>query len=138
MFNINDDNYKKTNAYVSFMNEHPSKGNLRVKASAASGAIPISGVKIVVTTLIENNNVIFYEGETDSSGLIDRISLPAKKLDSNNLEIPDKTVYSIRATYVPDNLSMTFNVNIYEGICVVQNINIVPELRLIEGDTFVS
>ena len=138
MFNINDKNFINSEIYKKFMNEHPSSGNLRIKASAANGAVPISGVKIVVTSLIENNNVLFYEGETNESGLIDRIVLPAKRLDSNNLEIPDKTVYSVKATYVPDNLSMTFNVNIYEDICVVQNINIVPELRLIEGDIFVS
>ena len=138
MFNVNDENFKNSATYKKFINEHPALGSLRIKASAASGAVPISGVKIVVTTMIENVNVVFFEGETDNSGLIEKINLPAYKLDTNNLEVPNKTVYSVKATYVPDNLSMTFNVNIYENINVVQNINIVPELRLIEGDTIVS
>ena len=138
MFNINDENFKKTETYKRFINEHPVFGNLRIKATAASGAVPISGVKIVVTTNIESNNVIFYEGFTDSSGLISRISLPTYKLDPDNLNVPEKTEYNVTATYIPDNLSMTFKVNIYENINVVQNINIVPELRLIEGDTSVS
>ena len=138
MFNVNDENFKKTSTYKNFISTHPSHGNLRIRASAASGAIPISGVKIVVSTNIENNTVIFFEGFTDNSGLIEKISLPAYKLDNNNLNIPEKTEYNVEATYIPDNLSMTFKVNIYENINVVQNINIVPEMRLIEGDTFVS
>ena len=138
MYNIKDENFKKTEIYKKFINEHPSFGNLRIKASAASGAVPVSGVKIIVTTTIDNMDVIFYEGQTDDSGLINKISLPAYKLDPNNLSIPQKTVYNIKATYVPDNLSMTFKVNIYENINVVQNINIVPELRIIEGDIIVS
>lgn len=138
MFNVNDENFKNSLIYTNFINEHPSRGSLRIKASAASGAVPISGVKIQVTKEIENKIVIFYDGETDNSGLIEKISLPAKKLDTNNLEIPEKTVYNVKATYVPDNISMNFDINIYENINVVQNINIVPELRIIEGDTIVS
>lgn len=138
MYNVNDENFKKSDIYKKFINEHPALGNLRIKASAASGAIPISGVRVTVTTNVENESVIFFEGETDKSGLIERISLPAYKLDQNNLSIPEKTVYNVKATYIPDNLSMTFQVNIYENINVVQNINIVPELRMIVGDTIVS
>ena len=138
MFNINDENFKKSSTYKNFITTHPSSGSLRIKASAANGAVPISGVKIVVTTKIDNNTVIFYEGYTDNSGLINSIILPAYKLDNDNLVIPEKTEYSVEATYIPDNLSMTFKVNIYENINVVQNINIVPELRIIEGDMLVS
>ena len=138
MFNVKDENFKKTSIYKNFIIKHPSFGTLKIKASAASGAVPISGLKIVVTTNIENNKVIFYEGYTDSSGTINNISLPAYKLDTNNLDIPEKTEYNVEATYIPENLSMTFKVNIYENISVVQNINVVPEMRLIEGDIIVS
>ena len=133
-YNINDESFINSEIYKNFINTHPSKGNLRIRAYAASGAIPISGLKVVVSTKIDNNNVIFYEGETDDSGLIDRISLPAYKLDLNNLDIPDKTVYDINATYYPDNLKLLYSVNIYENVCVVQNINIVPDKKNIEGD----
>ena len=138
MFNINDENYKKTNSYKNFMATHKSYGSLKIRASAASGAIPISGVKIVVTTNIDNNRIVFYEGVTDESGIIDNISLPAYKLDNDNTVIPEKTEYNVEATYVPDNLSMSFKVNIYENINVVQNINVVPEMRIMVGDIFVS
>ena len=133
-YNVNDENFLNSELYKNFINTHPSKGNLRIRAYAANGAVPISGLKVVVSTNIENNKVIFFEGVTDDSGLIDRISLPAYKLDLNNLDIPDKTVYEINATYSPNNLKLLFSVNIYENVCVVQNINIVPDTKIIEGD----
>ena len=138
MYNVKDESFKQTDIYKNFINIHPSFGRLKIKASAASGAVPISGLKIVVTTNIDNYNVIFYEGYTDSSGVISGIMLPAYKLDSDNLNVPLKTVYNVEATYLPENLSMSFKVNIYENVSVVQNINIIPEMRIIEGDILVS
>ena len=43
-------------------------------------------------------------------------------IDENNLVKPNKLIYTIRAEY-KDFLN-TYNVSMYEGVCVVQNINI--------------
>lgn len=128
-FNINDLNFINSETYENFIIKNPSSGNLRVRAYAASGAIPISGLKVVVSKVIDNNNVIFYEGYTNSSGVIDRIPLPAPKLDTDDLNIPNFTTYDIVATYIPDNVNLLFKVNMYEDVYVVQNINIVPDMN---------
>ena len=126
IYNINDKNYINSNSYKEFMKNNMATGNLRVRAYMASEAIPVSGLKVVVSTVIDDNDVIFYEGYTDESGLTPKISLPVPKLSSDNLAIPEKTVYEIHTTYIPSNLNGVYKVNMYENICVVQNINIIP------------
>lgn len=132
IYNMKDENFKKTDLYKKFMKDNPSNGHLKVRAYAANGAIPISGLKVVVSTNVDDNIIIFYEGVTDDSGLINKINLPAPKLSTNDLTVPKKTEYTITATYLPDNIELIFKVNIYEDICVIQNINIVP--KTLEGD----
>ena len=132
-FNIQDEKYKNSSSYKKFIKENPGTGNLRIRAYAASQAIPISGLAVVVSKVIDNDNVIFFKGVTDESGLIEKIPLPAPKLATDNMDVPEKTTYEIQATYTPDNVISIFNVNMYENICVVQNINIVPDTTLEMG-----
>ena len=126
-YNINDQNFINSLEYQKFLNENPSRGYLNIRAFAASQAIPISGLRIVVSTDIDNDRVIFFEGSTNSSGIIGGIALPAPRLDPNNLDAPNKTTYDIQATYLPDNIVQNYRVNMYENVSVIQNINIVPE-----------
>lgn len=132
-YNVNDENFKNSTIYQDFIKENPMTGSLRIRAYAASQAIPIQGLKVMITTDIDNDKIIFFEGFTDSSGVIDGIKLPAPKLEPDNLDVPNKTTYEIMATYVPDNVTKIYYVNMYEDICVVQNINIVPETLLKSG-----
>ena len=90
---INDEKLKNSDFYQEFIKSNPGKGN------------------------IGNNKVIFFDGVTDSSGMIQTLSLPTPSLEISNLEIPVGTIYYIEA----DNI--TYSVNLYDGICVVQNIN---------------
>ena len=126
-----DDDFINTEIYQDFIRKNPAKGNLRIRAYAANQAIPISGVNIVISTLVnDNTRIIFFEGATNESGVIEKISLPAPRLNGDNLIAPEKTEYEIEATYNPDNVKAIYKVNIYEDVCVQQNINIVPELKV--------
>lgn len=126
--NINNEEFSKTEIYKKFMEENPGRGNLAIRAYAAGGAVPISGLNIEVSKTIDDNKVIFYEGITNESGIIEKISLPAPKKDTNNLNIPLSTSYQIVATYLPNNTNLSYFVNIYDNICVLQNISITPEV----------
>lgn len=130
MNNVNNINYVNSSEYQEFLKANPNRGSLKIRAYAAKEAVPISGLKIVITNKINNNNVIFFEGVTDNSGVIERISLPAPEINTDNLEIPNYLTYDINATYVPDNINRVYKVNIYANVCVVQNINITPELQV--------
>lgn len=124
-YNINDVNFINSPIYEEFIKNNQGRGNLKIRAYAASQAIPIPNLKIVVSTTMNGDNVIFFNGSTNESGVVEKITLPAPKLDENNLDAPLKTTYEILATY-EDDTSSVFTVDMYDGICVVQNINFVP------------
>lgn len=125
IFYIDDFKFKESSVYQDFMIKNTGKGNLKIRAYAASEALPVSGLKIVVSTEIEDGKIIFFEGETDTSGMIETLTLPTPSLDLSNLEVPPTITYRITATmnmFSPQE----FLVKMYDGICVVQTINFVP------------
>ena len=132
-YNFNDENFKNTQIYNQFTSANTGKGYLKIRAYAANQALPISNLKVVVSKTIGNNNIIFYEGKTNSSGVIERITLPAPKRDNDDLIVPSSTTYDIKATYEKDNTTSIYPVNIYDNIYVVQTINIVPTMSVM-GD----
>ncbi len=133
-YNFSDEAYKNTPSYQNFISANPSSGYLKIRASAASGALPISNLRVIVSKVIDDNKVIFFEGMTDNSGVIQRIILPAPALDPNNLDAPKSTDYEINAIYPNNNLNEVYKVNIYENIYVIQTINVVPTLNVVAGD----
>ena len=128
-YSIKDEQFKQTSLFKDFQKENPSFGYLRIRAYSASEAIPIPGVQITISTIFQNNKIVYFEGETDSSGLIDRISLPTPKLVLDNLDEPNKIIYELKTVYEKENINQTYEVNMYEGICTVQNINITPSQK---------
>ena len=131
--NYNSEEFQKTESYKQFKDSNPSEGYLKIRAYAASGAIPISNMQITISKMIDNTKIIFFSGMTNSSGIIERITLPAPKLNQNNLDMPTATTYDIKAIYNPDNIDETYKVNIYENIYVIQNISVVPKLNVMAG-----
>lgn len=122
--NINDNEFVNSLVYQKFIENNPGKGYLKIRAYAASEALPVVGLRIIVSSLIENEKVIFFDGITDDSGMIDTLTLPTPKLDNSNLEIPLTINYSVEA--IKDTINKKFSVDMYDGVCVVQNINFVP------------
>ena len=133
-YNYNDEEFKKSKIYQDFIKDNPSKGYLKIRAYAANQAIPINDLKIIVSKNVSSNRIIFFEGITNSSGIIERITLPTPKLDPNNLDAPIPTTYDIEAISKNDNIINKYKVNMYEDIYVVQNINIIPTLNVMAGD----
>ena len=124
-YNINNPEFLKTDLYKNFIMNNPGKGNLKIRAYAASEALPVSGLRVIVSTEYNNNRIIFFEGETDTSGMIQTISLPTPALDLNNLEVPKTITYQILAVSMNGG-EQKFSIKMYDGVCVVQNINFVP------------
>lgn len=112
------DEFKNSSLYNSFIENNRGIGNLKIRAYTASLALPIAGLEVIVSSFIDDMNVIFFKGKTDASGMIEKIELPAP-LVGNNLVIPNTITYNIVAG------GNSYSVNMYDGICVVQNINMV-------------
>ena len=133
-YNINDEELNSLFEYQKFVKKNEGEGMLSIRAYGASEAVPIEGMDIEVSTLLgDNTKLIFFNGKTDSSGMIERLRLPAPILGSDNLIAPKWTVYNIKAIY--DNKEENFKVNLYDGICVQQIINIAPT-SLVRGISY--
>ena len=112
------DEFKNSSLYDSFIKNNSGIGNLKIRAYTASLALPVADLEVIVSSIIDDMNVIFFKGKTDKSGMIENIKLPAPIL-GNNLIVPNTITYNVLAG------GSKFNVNMYDGICVVQNINMV-------------
>ena len=125
---ISDESFKNSNMYKDYLKENPSTGFLKIRAYTANEAVPVKGVNIIISKIINDSKIIFFEGFTDTSGIIDKILLPAPKLDNNNLKAPNYTKYEITAIF--NNNIKNYTINMYENIYVTQTINITPNMNM--------
>ena len=121
--------------YQEFIRNNPGNGYLKIRASSANEAVPVEGLNIKVSKEIGNNNIIFYEGKTDYSGMINDIILPAPMANMDDLVEPNFTEYKINATNA--NTQQEFSISICCGFTVIQYINVTPsgaEIRNFYGN----
>ena len=131
VYYLNDEDLIASALFQKFLTDNPASGMLKIRSFAASMAVPIKGLRVIVSSMLDDNTkVIFFEGVTDESGMIENIKLPAPKLSNDNLVAPVKTEYEIEANYDPDNIKLIYKINMYEDVCVMQNINITPTLKV--------
>ena len=92
---ISYEEFSKTEEYKAFVVVNPEQGSLKVMAFTAYQAIPIEDAEIIITKEIGGNNVLFFRGYTDSSGIIDNITLPAPTsgYDADNFQTSSTTSY---------------------------------------------
>lgn len=124
--------FKDTYKYQEFINLNPAFGRLKIRAYTASEAIPVRGLDVKITKIIDGVNVVFFEGKTDSSGVIENILLPAPKLDNAGNQVPPSIEYNLTASYDEKFKPVVYKVIIYDNIYVIQNINVLPEANLEE------
>ncbi|MGM9850142.1 MAG: hypothetical protein ACI31V_04525 [Bacilli bacterium] len=124
-YSIDDKDFVNSELYKSFINANPGVGFLKIRAFAASQAVPISGMNVQVSKDIGGNKVIFFSGVTNESGVIERISLPVPR-SSDNMMAPLITTYDIETSY--EGVDRIYKVNVYDNIYVVQNINVSPNI----------
>lgn len=100
MNNITLEQFKNLPEYQNYLQNNPSTGVLKVQVFTADQAIPIPNTQVYITKLIDNYNVLFFEGVTDSSGIIDNIILPAPSGDFNldDFVTPSYTTYQLVAS----------------------------------------
>ena len=122
-----DDDSLNNSKYQAFLANNPGKANLKIRAFMASEALPLVGIHIVVQTKVGEDEFVFFDGETDSSGMIRTLSLPTPLLISDNLETPSSIVYEVLAESDSMHLNRLYQVRMYDGICVIQNIEFLPE-----------
>ena len=102
-YNFFNEEFRKTKIYQDFINNNRGSGNLKIRAYAAREALPLEGLHI------------------------EKLSLPTPITNDDNLIVPLSTKYEIYAEDSINSYVQDFFVNMYDGICVVQNIHFIPE-----------
>ena len=118
---FDSEEFKKTEVYSNFVKEHKGSGNLKIRAFTTNEALPVGDVHVIVSSLYENEKIIFFDGYTDESGMISDISLPTTIINNDNLIVPIYTQYEIEAFFGESKIN-DYKVLMYDGVCVIQNI----------------
>ncbi|MBP3766154.1 MAG: hypothetical protein J6G98_03135 [Bacilli bacterium] len=122
IYNVFDSEFKNSSIYQDFLKDNPTVGYLKIRAYAASEAIPISNMQVEISKTIGDNKIIFFSGVTDNSGMIERVTLPTPRLEVSDLNVPNNIEYDIKTTY--NGVDTIYKVIMFEGVCVVQTINV--------------
>ncbi len=133
---ITFENFKKLDEYQQFLSENPDTGTLRVQAFTAYGAIPIADTEIVITKDIGDYHVTFFQGKTDSSGIISNIQLPAPKTEkvASSETPPQYTLYDLAAINVDYETIKKYSVGMFGGVGIVLYIKMNPKIDLSGGN----
>ena len=124
--NYDDESFKQTDIYQNFIKENPLTGCLKIRATGANEAVPVENINITISKQINDYKIIFFEGKTDTSGMINNIILPAPSENTNDEIIPLFTTYDMEASYSPDNFKNNYKISVIPNVCLIQYINIVP------------
>ena len=127
---ISYEDFKKLDEYQSFISENPDIGILKVQVFTAYGAIPIADTDILISKDIGNYRVVFFQGRTDSSGIISDIELPAPIADViPNPEVPPKyTLYSLSAIHTGYESIKQYSIGMFGGVKIIQYVKMNPEI----------
>lgn len=118
--------FEKTDEYKNFIEENPSTGVLKVQVFTADQAIPIANAEVFITKKIGDNDVLFFSGQTDSSGIVDNIILPAPKAEINldTFEVPKYTTYNLVVSSDEYKKIKQYNISMYGDVKVLQYVKI--------------
>ena len=132
---ISYEEFQKTDAYPTFAKQNSDVGYLKVQAFMADQAIPIPDVEILITKEIGDDVVIFFRGYTDSSGIIDNITLPAP-IDTYNVStetFSEFEVYDLTAVKESFQTLKKYTIGMFGGLKALQYIKMIP---MIQGGSY--
>ncbi|MBQ1962017.1 MAG: hypothetical protein II357_02850 [Clostridia bacterium] len=115
-------------SYAQFLREHPSEGILKVQATAARSAFPVSGATVEVSVVINGEKYVLYNNVTDESGISDDMLLPARPSDfsQNSVTASDSgTQYEV-SVYHPAFNSLTAPVTMFDNIKTILPVVLKP------------
>lgn len=115
------DSEEKYLDYDDFIARNNEEGALKLQSYRGEQAFPIRDVSVMITKRIGDLIYIFFEGETDESGIIDGIILPAAP-KGNSLEfgVPNNTVKYIMRAAKDGYDTIEREVEIFSGVKTVQ------------------
>ncbi len=125
-------NMYDSSKYPEFAKKNSGTGTVKVQVFIANQAYPLKDIDIKITKEIDGNEVIFFTGKTNSSGIIDDIKLPAEpaKEDIESAKDITYTTYNITVTNPKSNTTKKYDIAVFDGMKIIQPIN----LPVLESD----
>ena len=121
----------KSGTYAAFMRQNQSAGFLRIQAFAGPQTVPVSGAQVLVTHEFSDGTRRFAAGQTDESGILDGITLPAPNgaLAQNPGTVQPYALYDIRVSH-PD-----YRTEIYRQVPVFDGVKSIQPVRFLSSHT---
>ena len=136
---ISYEEFKNTDLYQKFISENNDVGLLKVQVFTAYNAVPIENTEVVISKDIGNYKVIFFKGTTDSSGIIDNISLPAPAATNSSLyDVPQYTLYDLTTINVLYESIKKYLIGMFGGVKVIQYVKMSPKITNEVNDNYGS
>ncbi len=110
-------------SYEAFLKDHEGHGILKIRVFAGNGIIPLKDVHISISKVIGKEKIIFFEGYTNDSGVVNEIELPAPKINQQNPKSATYLVESSHHSYIKKEPSLAF---IYDGIKSILEMEMLP------------
>jgi hypothetical protein len=107
-----------------------SFGSLRIRASAASSALPVPGALVRISGAEESNRLVNYTLITDRDGLTEKVRLPAPAVKYSLEPDPEERPYSIYDVEIIASGYFTKRIlalTVFSGVDSIQIINMIPE-----------
>ncbi len=112
-----------------FRNTNRGEGNLKVQVFSGREAFPIVSARVAVTKDFNNGTYTFFDDLTDTSGIVENMSLttPVSDMARENNNVLPYSTYTIRVTH-PYFISTVYtNVPVFDGITSIQPVNLIPK-----------
>ena len=105
-----------------FFREHPGQGRLRVQISTGRGSFPVGGARVEVTRDLNGGRQVFYRADSDRSGIVTGITLPALA-GSDRAGGTEYQVWVEHPTYLP---VTGREIQVYPGVETVLPVDLQP------------
>ena len=102
-----------------FLTNHPGRGTLRVQVSTAEGTFPVAKAQVEVSVRVQGVAVLLYRQESDESGIVQGLVLPAMPLSASqnpNTAASSATVYRVTIRHPSFTAILDRPVDIYDTI----------------------
>ena len=111
-----------------FLRLNPESGFLRVQVFAANQAFPIPNATVVVSKRFPNEDCVFFRSQTDASGIMNRITLPApdRLLADAPSSMQPYATYDIVVTHPLFTAVHLTDVAVFDSVETVQNVEMIP------------
>ena len=111
-----------------FLRLNPESGFLRVQVFAANQAFPIPNATVVVSKRFPAKDCVFFKSQTDASGIMSRITLPApdRLLADAPSALQPYATYDVVVTHPLFTAVHLADVAVFDSVETVQNVEMIP------------